>query len=149
MEAFFFYLFGGLAVITALVTISRRDAVTSAFWLIACFLNVAAIFAMLSAHFIAIMQILIYAGAIMVFFLFVTMFLGEPQKVRLYRGRVIPLIITVTVLFLGLLLGRIMESQPRGFAPVADGYGSISMVSEKRLVDYVFLFDVKEEGNHA
>ncbi len=100
MEALFFYLFGGLAVITALVTITRRDAVTSAFWLIACFLNVAALFAMLSAQFIAVMQILIYAGAIMVFFLFVTMFLGEPRRVRLNRGRAIPLISTVTVLLL-------------------------------------------------
>ncbi len=142
MEALFFYLFGGLAVITALVTITRRDAVTSAFWLITCFLNVAAIFAMLSAHFIAVMQILIYAGAIMVFFLFVTMFLGEPEKVRLHRGRVIPLIVTVTLLVLGLLLGHIMDSQPRGFAPAADGYGSIAMVSEKLLVDYIFLFEV-------
>ncbi len=142
MEALFFYLFGGLAVITALVTITRRDAVTSAFWLIACFLNVAALFAMLSAQFIAVMQILIYAGAIMVFFLFVTMFLGEPRRVRLNRGRAIPLISTVTVLLLAYLLMRITNTQHRGFPSISDSYGSVAMVSRKLLVDYVFLFEV-------
>ncbi len=142
MEALFFYLFGGLAVVTALATITRRDAVTSAFWLIACFLNIAALFAMLSAHFIAVMQILIYAGAIMVFFLFVTMFLGEPEKVRVTRGRLTPLIATVTILLLAFLLARVTGAQPRGFPPAGDGYGSVALVSRKLLVDYVFLFEV-------
>ena len=85
MEGLFFYLFGTLAVISALATITRRDPVTSAFWLIFCFLNVAALFATLQAHLMAALQILIYAGAIMVFFLFVTMFLGRPSVAP--RGR--------------------------------------------------------------
>ena len=80
MEGLFFYIFGTLAVIAALATITRRDPVTSAFWLIFCFLNVAALFAVLQAHLMAALQILIYAGAIMVFFLFVTMFLGKVKR---------------------------------------------------------------------
>ena len=47
MEGLFFYIFGTLAVIAALATITRRDPVTSAFWLIFCFLNLAALYAML------------------------------------------------------------------------------------------------------
>ena len=80
MEGLFFYLFATLAVISALAMITRKDPVTSAFWLIFCFLNLAALFALLEAHLMAVLQVLIYAGAIMVFFLFVTMFLGKVQR---------------------------------------------------------------------
>jgi len=143
MEALFFYLFGVVAAICALATITRKDAVTSAFWLIACFLNVAALFAMLSAHFMAVLQILVYAGAIMVFFLFVTMFLGEPEKLPTRRGRLVPLVGSLTVLALAFVLSRFLDAESsRGFAPTAEGYGSIHAVSQRLLVDYVFLFEV-------
>jgi len=143
MDALFFYLFGTVAFICALATITRRDAVTSAFWLIACFLNVAALFAMLSAHFMAVLQVLVYAGAIMVFFLFVTMFLGEPEKLPTRRGRLAPLVGGLTVLALALVLGRFLGPQAgEGFAPAVEGYGSIAAVSRRLLVDYIFLFEV-------
>ena len=80
MEGLFFYLFATAAVISAVAMVTRKDPVTSAFWLIFCFLNVAALFATLSAHLMAVLQVLIYAGAIMVFFLFVTMFLGKTKR---------------------------------------------------------------------
>ena len=63
MEGLFFYIFGTLAVIAALATITRRDPVTSAFWLIFCFLNVAALFAVLQAHLMAVLQQLRGQGA--------------------------------------------------------------------------------------
>jgi NADH-quinone oxidoreductase subunit J len=143
MQALFFYLFGVVATICALATVTRRDAVTSAFWLIACFLNVAALFAMLSAHFMAVLQVLIYAGAIMVFFLFVTMFLGEPEKLPARRGRLVPLVGSLTVLGLAFVLSRLLEGESaRAFPPAMEGYGSIAAVSQRLLVDYIFLFEV-------
>ncbi|HKI83785.1 MAG TPA: NADH-quinone oxidoreductase subunit J, partial [Candidatus Krumholzibacteria bacterium] len=87
MHAVMFYIFATLSVICAVAMVTRRDAVTSVFWLIACFLNVAGIFATLTAHFLAVLQVLIYAGAIMVFFLFVTMFLGDSSRIKVSRGR--------------------------------------------------------------
>ena len=101
MEGLFFYIFGTLAVIAALATITRRDPVTSAFWLIFCFLNVAALFAVLQAHLMAALQILIYAGAIMVFFLFVTMFLGKAKRSAAGPNRFLFGIGLVTVLAMG------------------------------------------------
>ena len=143
MAALFFYLFGTAAVLSALATITRRDAVTSAFWLISCFLNVAALFAMLSAHFMAVLQILVYAGAIMVFFLFVTMFLGEPERVPKRRGRLVPVVGSLSVLALALMLSRFMDAaSSRAFPPAPEGYGSIAAVSQRLLVDYIFLFEV-------
>ncbi len=78
METFLFYLFAGLMLGSAVMTISSRSAVSAAVWLIFSFVNAAGVFALLAAPFLAILQILIYAGAIMVLFLFVIMMLQGP-----------------------------------------------------------------------
>ena len=137
MEGLFFYLFGTLAVISALATVTRRDAVTSAFWLIFCFLCVAALFALLSAHFMAILQILHYAGAIMVFFLFVTMFLGK-EKTKVGGGsRLLPLLALVTLIGAGLVMTQLMRGGAEPFPEISASYGSIEWVSEELLVRYL------------
>ncbi len=142
MHAVMFYIFATLSVICALAMVTRRDAVTSVFWLIACFLNVAGIFATLTAHFLAVLQVLIYAGAIMVFFLFVTMFLGDSSRIKVSRGRLVPILAVVTVLAFTALLGKLVGSDPRQMGPVAASYGTVNAVSQKLLVDYLFLFEV-------
>jgi NADH-quinone oxidoreductase subunit J len=142
MTAFFFYLFSGLAVLCAVMTVTRRDAVTSAFWLISCFLNVAALFAMLSAHFMAVLQVLIYAGAIMVFFLFVTMFLGHAQRTPRGKGLLVPMVIIATILALAWVMTELLSAHREGFEPAPDGYGGVITVSRLLLTDYVFLFEM-------
>ncbi len=71
-----FVLFCALAVVAALGVIVLRNPVSSAFALILVFLNVAGIFAMQEAFFVAAVQVLVYAGAIMVLFIFVIMLLS-------------------------------------------------------------------------
>ena len=142
MQAVLFYVFATLSVICALAMVTRRDAVTSVFWLIACFLNVAAIFALLSAHFLAVLQILVYAGAIMVFFLFVTMFLGDSSRIRVTRGRLVPVVASLTVLAFAALLMNFVGEDPRQMGTVAATYGTVNAVSQKLLVDDLFLFEV-------
>ena len=58
---FFFYLFAGLSVIGAIATITRRNAVTAVMCLVGTILSMAALYAMLYAHFLAIIQVLVYA----------------------------------------------------------------------------------------
>ena len=76
----FFLIFGGIAVVSALLCITRRNPVSSALWLVVTLFALAAMFVLLDAQFIAALQILVYAGAIMVLFLFVIMLLnlGRP-----------------------------------------------------------------------
>ena len=75
-----FWAFAGLAVLSGLACITRRSPVASALWLVVTLFAVAALFVLLDAQFIAVLQLLVYAGAIMVLFLFVIMVLnlGRP-----------------------------------------------------------------------
>jgi NADH-quinone oxidoreductase subunit J len=70
---FFFYLLAGLAIISGVLVITRRNAVHSALALIVTLLSVAGLYLMLYASFVAGVQIIVYAGGIMVLFLFVIM----------------------------------------------------------------------------
>src|SRR5947209_18563558 len=75
-----FWAFAGLALASALGCITRRSPVASALWLVVTLFALAALFVLLDAQFIAVLQLLVYAGAIMVLFLFVIMLLnlGHP-----------------------------------------------------------------------
>jgi NADH-quinone oxidoreductase subunit J len=75
-----FWAFAALALASALGCITRRSPVASALWLVVTLFSLAALFVLLDAQFIAVLQLLVYAGAIMVLFLFVIMLLnlGHP-----------------------------------------------------------------------
>lgn len=74
-----FYAFSVLAIAFALMTILKKNPVTSAFSLVLVFFCFAGIYAALDAHLIAALQILVYAGAIMVLFIFVIMLLAADE----------------------------------------------------------------------
>jgi NADH-quinone oxidoreductase subunit J len=76
IQPVFFYAFAGLAVAFSLLTVLKRNPVASAFSLVLVFFSFAGIYAILDAHLIAAMQVLVYAGAIMVLFIFVIMLLN-------------------------------------------------------------------------
>ena len=80
MTLTFFWIFGVIAMGSALLCITRKNPVASALWLVVTLFALAALFVLLDAQFIAVLQILVYAGAIMVLFLFVIMLLnlGRP-----------------------------------------------------------------------
>jgi NADH-quinone oxidoreductase subunit J len=71
-----FWVFASAAILSAFLCITRRSPVASALWLISTLFSVAALFVLLDAHFLAAVQVLVYAGAIMVLFLFVIMLLN-------------------------------------------------------------------------
>lgn len=76
ISPFFFYLFAGLAIACSLFVILKKNPVASAFSLVMVFFSFAGIYALLDAHLIATLQVLVYAGAIMVLFIFVIMLLN-------------------------------------------------------------------------
>jgi NADH-quinone oxidoreductase subunit J len=103
MEGLFFYAFSGFAVIGALALVAFKNPVSSAMSMVASFLGLAALFISLNAYFVGIIQILVYAGAIMVLFVFIIMLLdlkAEERKTKynplfLVGGVFIPLVFLV------------------------------------------------------
>jgi NADH-quinone oxidoreductase subunit J len=102
-------LFGGfaaLAIVSAASCVTRRNPVASALWLVVTLFSLAALFVLLDAQFLAVLQVLVYAGAIMVLFLFVIMLLnlGRAGPTDL-KG---PIGLGIGVLLAGLLLVQLL-----------------------------------------
>jgi NADH-quinone oxidoreductase subunit J len=76
VDAILFWILAGLSVVSALVTVTRRNPLASALGLAVSLVSVAGLFAMLHAHLLFILQILVYAGAIIVLIIFVIMLLN-------------------------------------------------------------------------
>jgi NADH-quinone oxidoreductase subunit J len=86
METVFFYLFGAIALAAAINVIIQSRVFYSAISLIVCLCSVAALYMLLKAPFIAAVQVIVYAGAIMVLFLFVIMLL-DPFSASILRDK--------------------------------------------------------------
>ena len=86
---FNFYLFGLIALAGAIAFVTRKSPVAAALWLVVVMGALAVLYVMLNAEFVGMMQVLVYAGAIMVVFLFVVMLLnlGHPSELGDIRGR--------------------------------------------------------------
>lgn len=82
MEGILFWIFGALAVAGTLVVILSRNPVNSAIGLLFSFFTTACLYVLLDAQFVAVIQVLIYAGAIMVLFLFTIMLLNLETDIR-------------------------------------------------------------------
>jgi len=116
MTQFIFYLFAFGAVLGAVMCILQRNAVVSAIWLMSTMFSLAAIFILLGAELIGILQILVYVGAILVVFLFVIMLLNLTHATSDMRG---PVSLAATVVIIGLLvveLAALWRYTPRRLA---------------------------------
>jgi len=80
LDAILFYAFAGVALGSALIVVGQRNPTYSAFALIATLCALSAIYGLLGSPFIAVLQIVVYAGAIMVLFLFVLMLLAVKRE---------------------------------------------------------------------
>ncbi len=80
LEIIFFIVFGSVAAISSVLMITRNNAVIAALYLILNFASLAGLYLTLNAQFIAVAQVIVYAGAIMVLFLFVIMLLRPENE---------------------------------------------------------------------
>ena len=148
MEQGFFLLFAAAAVITALAVVLVRNPVHSALALMACFLQVSAIFVLLEAPLLAVIQIFVYVGAIMVLFLFVTMMLDirEATLQRFLPRSNLPalallVLLGVEMLALVVLSDRFSAAEPVAGAGAGTG-GDIRGLSTTLFADYLLPFEV-------
>jgi len=142
MEAVLFILFGAIAVCGAIMVVTRKSPMASALYLILTLFAVAALFVLRQAHFLAAVQVIVYAGAVVVLFVFVIMLINVPED-RLPVER------ATTLRVLGILAAGffILESAvlarrytiPKG--PSAE-VGTVEAVGRALFTDYLLAFEI-------
>ena len=144
-----FYLFAAIAVMASLLVIAQRNPIYSVLLLIASFGALSGHYVLLDAPFAAVIQIVVYAGAIMVLFLFVVMLLNAPQEDTEYDERVHPLMRPGPMRFGGALAGALLielawaltRGTDSGVFP-GGSVSSVSAIGQSLFTDYAFAFEV-------
>jgi NADH-quinone oxidoreductase subunit J len=152
--ALLFWMFALMCVGGTIFVITRRNLISAVMGMVGTFFAVAAVYTMLFAHFIAIIQVLVYAGAIMVLFVFVIMILNrpedEPWSATSARGMLGKLVGGAALLYLFVRIGQVLwsvepDSPQAGLAPgnTIDGadFGSTRAVGHYLFDSYLFPFE--------
>jgi NADH-quinone oxidoreductase subunit J len=142
-------IFIGIAVIaiaTAVSVLASRNAVYSALFLVLNFITIASLYLLLNAAFIALVQVTVYAGAIMVLFLFVIMLLGEEReesssRLKWQAPAAFLMSLALLILFVAALIQGNMGLQ-QAFAGVSEGFGSPASVGRLLFSEYLIPFEV-------
>jgi NADH-quinone oxidoreductase subunit J len=140
-----FWLLSALAVGSALMVITRKNPVHSVLYLIVTFFAISGHYILLNAQFLAVVNIIVYAGAIMVLFLFVVMLMNlnantEPQKNKLlqFAG-----VISGGGLFLVLVAALIKSNEVSSAVEMQTGnYGLVKNLGMVLFKDYVLPFEI-------
>lgn len=141
----FFGYFAVMILSLALVVVTRRNLIHAVLWMLLMFVHIAGLYLFLNAEFFAVVQIIVYAGAILVMFLFVTLLLNVKEQqsaqrfIRGWQGRLMAVIFIICVL--------VMAIQRYVMGPVGDytieriqQQGHISVVGTALFNDYVLPF---------
>ncbi len=147
LEEILFYALSVVAIASALLMVTRRSPVISALYLILNFFCLAGLYLTLHAQFIAVIQIIVYAGAIMVLFVFVIMLLNLGDERRLIEGMSYKKVVAVG-LGAGLLTELIyIVSKGWSVLPAAgEGrateIGTVEYIGHQLFTAYLFPFEV-------
>ncbi|RJT27538.1 NADH-quinone oxidoreductase subunit J [Mesorhizobium waimense] len=145
MDQGFFLLFAAASVVAALTLVLARNPVHSALALMACFLQVSAIFVLLEAPLLAVIQIFVYVGAIMVLFLFVIMMIDVREAVsqRFLPGSNLPVLVLLGLLGIEMLVLVLRSDRFSVAEPVAMRTGGeVRQLSKTLFTDYLLPFEV-------
>ena len=108
-----FYILSAITLSTAFLTIYSRNPIHSAIYLVICFFTIAGHYLLFNAQFLAVVHVIVYAGAIMVLFLFTIMLMNLNKEDEVHKPRITRLgAITVFVLLSSALVLIFMYSKP-------------------------------------
>ncbi|MBI3599625.1 MAG: NADH-quinone oxidoreductase subunit J, partial [Nitrospinae bacterium] len=145
MEQIIFYIFGAGAVLSALIMVTNKKPVSAAFSLIVTMFCLAGLYVLLDAHLIAALQVIVYAGAIMVLFLFVIMLLNIQEKEGRLRGKI--LFQSAGILIVGYVFIKVVKLIGGGDLPAKmegaiQGFGTTKVVGLMLFTDFLFPFEI-------
>jgi NADH-quinone oxidoreductase subunit J len=149
MTPFLFALLGFLAIILAVFLITRRNPIAAAMLLIADFVILAAMYGLLDAHFAAAAQVIVYAGAIMVVFVFLIMMLNIPtEQIRFNRvtksewALAFLGVVTATITAQSSFLGWLQTALPSPKALPFSSDQNTRNVAALMFTDYLWAFEL-------
>ena len=148
MEILLFAGFATVAAVSGLLVVVQRHAIYSALYLVLTMGALAGLYILLEGHFIWIIQIIVYAGAIMVLFLFVIMLLDvrreEVMWARRDRGQILLAAVLSLLLLAEMVVALWRSTLPAAQGPAAPaaGFGTTQTVGRLLFTDYLFPFEV-------
>ena len=134
----FFYM-AGASLTSAILAVTRRNPVHSMLWVLALFMHVAGIFLILNAEFLAAVQVIVYAGAILIFYLFIVMLLdltGEETRPRF--GKHWPLAVVAGIFFV--IVALLTQVEPRIAEDLSPG--NLAQVGEQLFGPFALPFEI-------
>ena len=138
-----FYIFGGIAILASLLVIAQRNPVYSVLLLIASFGALSGLYVLLEAPFVAVIQIIVYAGAIMVLFLFVVMLLDlkaeERRRIRAFG--LIAGLVSVAAL-IAIFFRSLAQTPLPAAAPADPAGGSTARLGHLLFTQYLLPFEI-------
>ena len=147
MELYFFYLFSGGMIITSLLMITRANVIHAALLLVLTFFFLSGVFVLAGAEFLAAVQILIYAGGIMVLYLFSIMLMNVEVAVRMRQWHRQGVLVLVAAVLLGLeiwaVMGDVEFAAPKPWAwSIGATPGNVEALGAVLYTKFLFPFEV-------
>jgi len=142
---FLFYSVACFTIISALFVVLNRNPVYSAVMLVLCFFSIATLYLLLEAYFVAVLEIIIYAGAIMVLFLFVIMLLDLGREAALPKLKILDKALSlflVVIIFLGILTLTMWDGGDLHQTLNPSSVGDITAVGKALFTDFLLPFEV-------
>jgi NADH-quinone oxidoreductase subunit J len=144
METFALYVLTLLTIASALVVVTHRNPVVAAVALAFNLISIAGFYILLGAQFIGLLQVIVYAGAIMVLILFVIMLLNLAEEVGPHPAGTFQRVLApaVTAVF-AVVLGRALwRDTPSAFPPPTEGFGTAAVLGRELFTRYYYPFEV-------
>jgi len=145
MTAALFYFIACLTIISALFVVLNRNPVYSAVMLVFCFFSLAALYVLLEAYFVAVLEIIVYAGAIMVLFLFVIMLINVGKEIAatsiIEKAKVLPFVLVV-LFSLNIILLILWRNEGLHQSNTISSVGSITAIGQALFTKYLLPFEI-------
>lgn len=146
MDHFFFLYFAVVIAVASALVVAFRNPIYSALSLLIMFFHVAGLYVTLHAEFLAAVQVVVYAGAILVLYLFVVMLLNIKDDDRYHHqwpvAVVLGLAMVVEAVVLTLVKGRTFPSTPGNLGETVEGLGNTEALGDMLYSTYLFPFEV-------
>jgi len=140
-DAVVFWILAAMVAFFAVFTITRKNPVTAVMSLVATFFGLAAMYATLSAHFLAVLQVLVYAGAITVLFIFVVMILNREEVTPLSFRPLRVLGVLAGVYLFVKFADIVVVGLPTGVPAPSAEFGTVAAVGDLLFRDFLYPFE--------